>query len=145
MKALSLWQPWASLWLSPAKIHETRHWRLAIPNDGFWLAVHAAKRVETDLEPDLCAIVVRMFGADWSRTLPRGAIIGACHVTGCYPTETIRTPYWDKVCGNFDTGRFGFRRGDYRVLAEPVPYRGRQGLFDVSDLEATILTAAVRE
>lgn len=40
MKAISLWQPWASLWLTPRKIHETRPRRW---NHSGWLAVHASK------------------------------------------------------------------------------------------------------
>ena len=48
MKAISLWQPWGSLWLSPAKRHETRHWQTRHRGK---LLVHAAKKlVECDEE-----------------------------------------------------------------------------------------------
>jgi hypothetical protein len=46
MKAISLWQPWASLWCSPRKIHETRHWPT---NNRGWMLVHAAQAVREGL------------------------------------------------------------------------------------------------
>jgi hypothetical protein len=47
MRALSLWQPWASLWCSKRKVHETRQWRCSHRG---WLLIHAAKRFEKDLD-----------------------------------------------------------------------------------------------
>lgn len=46
MKAISLWQPWASLIACGAKWYETRHW--APPRDliGQTIAIHAAKKIE---------------------------------------------------------------------------------------------------
>lgn len=46
MKAISLWQPWASLIACGAKPFETRHW--APPRDliGQPIAIHAAKKVD---------------------------------------------------------------------------------------------------
>ena len=48
MKAISLWQPWASLIACGAKPFETRHW--APPRDliGQTIAIHAAKKVDKD-------------------------------------------------------------------------------------------------
>lgn len=52
MRAISLWQPWASLWLSGFKVHETRHWHITRQwkdwNPGDRMAVHAAKRFYKD-------------------------------------------------------------------------------------------------
>jgi hypothetical protein len=46
MKAISLWQPWASLIACGAKPYETRHW--APPRDliGQPIAIHAAKKID---------------------------------------------------------------------------------------------------
>jgi len=46
MKAISLWQPWASLIACGAKPYETRHW--APPRDliGATIAIHAAKKID---------------------------------------------------------------------------------------------------
>lgn len=133
MKAISLWQPWASLWLSEAKVHETRHW--PTPHRGP-LLVHAAKKIVKDIHPDdeLGAIVVREFGANWAQELPRGALVGLVELVVVVPTGTLpkkHTGSDDFYCGDFSTGRFGWRRGIYRRFAVPIPYRGLQSLFDV--------------
>ena len=135
MKAISLWQPWASLWLTPRKNYETRHW--ATRHRG-WLAVHAAQRFEKDHPPELAEILRAQFGADWYRTLPAGAIIGVVNVVGCFTTEEIvaytHDDSDDLKCGDFSPGRFGWQRGDdFKLLQNPIPYRGRQSIFSVPD------------
>lgn len=48
MKAISLWQPWASLIACGMKPYETRHW--SPPRDliGQTIAIHAAKKLDRD-------------------------------------------------------------------------------------------------
>lgn len=140
MRAISLWQPWASLWLSPRKIHETRHWPLKIHSaaTGVWLAVHAAKKVVGEIDDVLRQITVAEFGPNWNADLPRGAIIGRALVTACVDTGELRLgsamPFGDDLaCGNFDYGRYAWRRSIYSRLITPLPYRGQQGLFSVAD------------
>lgn len=130
MRAISLWQPWASLWLSPLKPHETRHWPT---NYRGWLAVHAAKRLVSDCGEALDELCIDQFGAQWRRTLPRGAILGAVHLVDCIPTEVIITSDQDRECGDFSDGRYGWKRDEWKRLREPVPYIGRQGFFSVPD------------
>jgi hypothetical protein len=130
--AISLWQPWASLWLSPAKIHETRHWPTR--NRG-WILVHAAKRKPDDLNccDELSEVTARVLGNP--PTLPLGAIIGAVHLIDCVRTETFGAGYLDTddgICGDFSDERYAWKRGDYRVFNAPVPYRGSQGFFRVA-------------
>jgi activating signal cointegrator 1 len=45
MKAISLWQPWASLIACGAKPYETRHWAPPAELIGHRIAIHAAKKV----------------------------------------------------------------------------------------------------
>lgn len=135
VKALSLWQPWASLWLTERKVHETRHWPTSHRG---WLIVHAVKKpIDFYVTRELERLCITEFGASWVRDLPRGALIGAVLITGCHPTTelvplnaTIGTGD-DWVCGNFEAGRYGFRRSDYRRFDPVIPYRGLQGLFEV--------------
>jgi hypothetical protein len=130
MRAISLWQPWASLWLSPFKVHETRHW----PTDfRGWLAVHASKRLVSDVGDELDALCIQQFGAMWRRTLPRGAVLGAVDLVDCIRTETIVTTDADRKCGDFSRGRYGWKRDMWRRLRTPVPYIGRQNFFNVPD------------
>src|ERR1700686_4960464 len=60
MKAISLWQPWASLWCSTRKVHETRRWPTS--HHG-WLAVHAAKKLVSDCGEELDEIAIAEFGS----------------------------------------------------------------------------------
>ncbi len=48
MKAISLWQPWASLIACGAKPFETRHWAPPLELIGKTIAIHAAKKVDKD-------------------------------------------------------------------------------------------------
>ena len=74
MKALTLWQPWASL-VGPAKTIETRGW---YTNYRGPIAIHAANtnvgfRV-VKADSDLQNLVIATLGPDW-RSLPLGSVI----------------------------------------------------------------------
>ncbi len=144
MKAISLWQPWASLWMSPSKIHETRHW--ATPHRGP-LLVHAAKKFVKDVDEQLDDILTGEFGGHWGMELPTGALLGYVYIDAVLPTNVVydgracRDPASlsedeaiDVACGDFSEGRFAWHRTPIvRLFAEPIPYRGRQSIFDVPD------------
>lgn len=137
MRAISLWQPWASLWLTPSKIHETRHW--PTPYRGL-LAVHAAKRPIGEVSEELDTICFHQFGSQWRRALPRGALIGQVNLISCIETGSLfyeEVPPADRCddfyCGDFAPGRFAWLRKDPLKLARPVPFTGRQGFFNVPD------------
>lgn len=142
IKAISLWQPWASLWLSPNKRHETRRW--STPHRGM-LLIHAAKKFVKDVDSDLEDILSSEFGGHWGMELPTGALLGAVELTDCIRTEdlydgrgveSIFSPMsdeeeTDRACGDFSPRRFGWRRGTYYVFREPVPFKGHRRLFNV--------------
>lgn len=133
MKAWSLWQPWASLWLSSCKVHETRSWELKHRGP---LLVHATKHIEFDLGDDLNNILDSEFGGHWGMDLPRGALIGAVEIIDCLPTENVHGAAEDDViCGDWTSGRFAIRRSYlFTKFANPIPFRGRQrNTFDVPD------------
>lgn len=48
MKAISLWQPWASLIACGEKPYETRHWAPPRELIGQTIAIHAAKKIDKD-------------------------------------------------------------------------------------------------
>lgn len=48
MKAISLWQPWASLIACGAKPYETRSWAPPIDLIGRTIAIHAAKKIDKE-------------------------------------------------------------------------------------------------
>lgn len=129
MKAITLWQPWASLWLTTRKVHETRHWRTHYRGE---LAVHAAKReCDSTLDLELESLCRAEFGISWRDDLPRGAIIGVVQLVDCYssndhaPIDSV-----DRVCGNFMSNRYLWKRGQFLKLAKPLLVIGRQGLWN---------------
>lgn len=138
MRALSLWQPWASLWFT-SKIHETRGWEWKSRG---WMAVHATKKIVHYLDPRLEQITSSDFGGHWGIDLPRGAIIGIVNIVDVVPADGVFAMHArdaegfladDFYCGNYAPGRFAFKRGECRPLREPIPYRGHQGPFDIPD------------
>lgn len=132
MKVITLWQPWASLWLTTAKVHETRHW--ATKHRGY-LLVHAAKRpIDKHLDAALESICMAQFGEGWRASLPLGSIIGRVELLDCLSTN-VHQPVdkTDRVCGNFSADRFMWKRGRFHVFTPPIPYKGMQGIFNVPD------------
>ncbi|MBU1271870.1 MAG: ASCH domain-containing protein [Alphaproteobacteria bacterium] len=127
MKAISLWQPWASLMAAGVKRHETRHWATAYRGP---IAIQAAKTLDLAGAPDqLCEAVSGRF---WPKDLPRGVVVAVGYLAACDPAEKVAdhlTPA-DRAAGNFDRGRFAWRIEDIRRVLNPIPLTGRQGLFN---------------
>lgn len=147
MRAISLWQPWGSLWLRGVKLHETRHWHIRRQwtdwQPGDRLAVHAAKRFEKDHDTELAEILRRTFGLSWVRDLPVGALIGTIAVTACTPTDSVFAPgsyssmteaeRADFHCGDFSADRYAWLGASPIIFPKPIPYAGSQGIFSVAD------------
>lgn len=151
MKVISLWQPWASLVATGAKRIETRSWSTKYRGP---LAIHAAKtkNAEIDLmmhtrhvQGGLAPLVGKPLdptGSSWlgvkGEHLPWGAIIAICNLVDCIPTDefTQRQIKFEQFFGDFTPGRFGWILEDIKPLAEPIPAKGMQGLwnFDIPDL-----------
>jgi hypothetical protein len=164
MKAISLWQPWASLIACGAKIHETRGWATSYRGA---LLIHAAKRrmdretmelfhtgpFQRALSPKKHTILAL------PSDLPYGAALCVVNLADCVPTErhiaaasragfNIGRVMWDVNFGDFTPGRFAWRLENLRVLPEPIPMVGRQGLFNVpadvlARVEAALAAKAV--
>lgn len=134
MRAISLWQPWASLWLTDHKWHETRHWHTSYRGP---LYINAAKRPirDGDLSLELERLCLTEFGQFFRAELPYGAVIGIVNLIECSETQTVGTSDVDKLCGDWTPGRFAWLRAPQPTHIGPWPYRGRQGFFNVNDLD----------
>lgn len=149
MKAISIWQPHASLIICGAKPFETRHWAAPKWILGQRVAIHASKSTDDLLElRDYIqdrrefgdAEVINSYEAMWEalksagfanlNELPLGAIIGTAILSECIRSEDLKDP---GHFGNFAPGRFAWRMTDVIALAEPIPFRGQQGFFNVPD------------
>lgn len=139
MRGISLWQPWASLFVGtiekPApKRYETRHWPTKYRG---WLAIQAAKRRTSlgEMGPELAALVTRKGFED----LPHGVLVGAVFLDHCQHVDRILADYLAEtdpdslVCGNWRGGRWAWRRSAAVPLLEPIPFKGYQGFFNVPD------------
>lgn len=138
MKAITLWQPWATLMAIGAKRIETRSWSSAYTGP---LAIHAAKgfpsphdeveaRELAAQEPFLSSL--RVFGYDNFDELPRGAIVGVCALLRAVPTDKVRDSLTEleRAFGHFAPRRFAWLTDDMRQIHPPIYCSGKQGLWD---------------
>lgn len=140
MKAISLWQPFASAYLrQELKVHETRHWVCPPAIIGQRVMIHASKRViaPTLLGEEVEAATVAAFGSGWRKSLPFGALVGSVVVAGCGKmgpfTGVAPAHDLDRIFGLWEDGRFAWRGEDRRLLATPIPWKGGQGWFNIPD------------
>ena len=129
IKALSLWQPWASLVAIGAKSIETRHWSTHYRGP---IAIHAAKRWTR--EEQSITSLFRHTQTALPALPPLGAIVAVGRLAACEQMtapliELVAEP--ERTYGHYTIGRWMWMLEDVVALGEPVPYRGRQGLFDV--------------
>lgn len=130
MRAISLWQPWASLWIVGRKRFETRGWSTAYRGP---LVVHAAQRICLDIDEALAAICRDEFGITWSHTLPRGALLGELDLINCIPTARMHVCAEERAQGDFAPGRYAWEADNRRRFPHAICYRGRQRFFSVPD------------
>ncbi|PZO07622.1 MAG: hypothetical protein DCF29_03730 [Alphaproteobacteria bacterium] len=138
IKAISLWQPWASLIAAGVKRHETRHWATQYRGP---IAIHAAKTLDLAGAPD--QLIEAISGPYWTKDLPLGVVVAVGRLADCERAERVadHATRADLTAGNFARGRFAWRVEDVRRLITPVPLVGRQGLFNwlpPEDLEANL-------
>lgn len=130
MKALSLWQPWASAIAVGAKTIETRSWWT--PYRGA-LAIHAAKTDNAELREfftwDACQSLRRHYPT--FDDLPFGAIVATCRLVECLKTTDIDgLTTQERALGDYTAGRYGWVLAEIRMLPLPIPARGAQQLWE---------------
>lgn len=134
MKALSLWQPWATLIATGAKLIETRSWRAKYRGP---LAIHAAKRFPPQArascyhDPFCSALAAAGYTEE---TLPLGAIVAMCALVDCRRIASIGDvpPEPERSFGDYAQGRYMWILRDVKALDEPVPAKGALGLREWS-------------
>lgn len=137
MKALTVWQPWASLIAEGNKRYETRSW--ATKYRGV-LAIHAAKRDPLLTLGPINDVVARMVARKIGRInlLPLSAIVAVADLVDVIPTAALLQSSEfltaDEVFfGDYRPGRFAWQLENIRRLREPVQTRGQQGLWNCPD------------
>lgn len=153
MRALTLWQPWASLVTVGAKRWETRRWGTAYRGP---ILIHAAARIppRSAYQPDepaeipsaVVEAMIEALGVADFEELPRGAILAAGFMDDCRIVESEYHAGMLVSCahesrsamerealfGDWTPGRFVWHMGHVRRLGAPVPARGARGLWTPS-------------
>jgi len=131
VKALTLWQPWATLIALGEKHYETRHW--VTPYRGP-LVIHAAAR---KVRPDeLNLQILDTLGAHGLEIddLPLGAGLCVVNMTKVWNTTTLVTfaglDIKERSFGNYTPGRYAWQLDNLRVFPQPIPAKGEQGLWE---------------
>ena len=136
MKAITLWQPWATLVAIGAKTIETRSWGTSYRGP---LAIHAGVATsQLYLAAEFPFVdYLRQYGYT-SLQFPLGCVVATCtlqdvrrilhHWTLCVPAE-------QRPLGNFTLGRYAWYLTNIKPVDPPVPARGRQGFWDWERVE----------
>lgn len=160
MKALTIWQPWASLIMAGAKPYEFRGWRPPASLIGQRIVIHAAARkieeitalglwntlmerdydedgrifaAETCLHPELALPILQRAYDPGNAPLPMSAGLGTAIVGGPRLGTEIAAEFGVPRANDSDRDQhanWGWPMLDIDVWSEPIPMRGKQGLWN---------------
>lgn len=162
MKALTLYQPWASLIAVGAKRFETRSWpteyrgRIAIHaaiTNKYCCSINMDHRFLSLVYNTLMPFYSRYF-RDLRKDIPYGAVVATAELVGCHIihndhdgntdkrfAQYIERPNYFKeyiqgneyVFGDFSTGRYAWEFKNVKMLDIPIPTKGNQGLWEFNE------------
>ena len=143
MKALTLYQPWATLVAFGAKRNETRSWSTVYRGP---LAIYAGKNVEyirgrskyyicDEHSFDTVLRKAGYFSEDtpFPGKLPLGCIVATCELVGCQLIEKSDLPLLSSqeiAFGLYTIGRYMWFLHNVKMLPEPIPAKGAMGLWE---------------
>ena len=133
MKALTIWQPYASLIVADKKGFETRSWATSYRGP---LAIHAARKSVRSILNNLSPITVNAMRDALQRSLldlPTGAVIGTVDLVDCWEIDeqflrslTAR----ERAFGDCRIGRFAWELANPKMFIHPQYTNGAQGLWN---------------
>lgn len=145
IRAISLYQPWATAWALQIKRNETRSKLPPAAAIGTPLAVHAALRDNFEtLQQWNERRELRDAGRDYV-SLPRGKIIAICTLAGVRSAESCAPTAQEQAWGDYSPGRWIWQPANMVMLPEPIPCRGRQFLFWWEVPQSLFAIPAVRD
>lgn len=149
MKAISLWEPWASAMAVGLKANETRNRPTQHRGQ---LAICSAKKIPSAVHVPNAVVCLlwdnrsRFPGyhgnmMDLLLSLPFGKVVCVVDVYDCRPTELEKPQLRDEeiILGDYAPGRWVWKTRDYKKMDFPVPVIGRQGFFNLPpDIEEKV-------
>ena len=142
IKALTLWQPWASLMALEEKKIETRSWAT---NHRGLLAIHSAKRKLGGSEKKLIGHANLALGINIDYHIPFGQVVCVVNLIDCVRTQLAvggaRADFFEThgaknetVFGDYSLNRYAWITEMVYVVPDVVKLRfeasGKQGLWD---------------
>ena len=140
MKAITVWQPWAGALAAGIKEKETRSWPIKYSGP---IAIHAAMKAIQHTWSDLYMsdeareVICRRLGLpeiiDGPAAFPMGCILATAELVDCIriTPEYIATLTPDELAlGDYTPGRYAWKLANVKKLPEPIPAKGRQGLWN---------------
>ena len=158
MKAISLWQPWASLVAVAAKQIETRSWATQYRGP---LVIHAALKWDARIreiaaEPRMRNLLaIDRWAIEYPYRLTRGAAVALVDLVdvadirsdcmiGQTDWKTYPLPTGNELLfGNYTPGRYAWLFQNIRKLKTPVLLKGRQQLWTLKPEEIAAIEAAL--
>jgi activating signal cointegrator 1 len=110
MKALTIYQPWATLIVHGFKYYETRSWQTQVRGR---IAIHAGRRVLKDaatlceMEPFRSLLARAGYGN--FKSLPLGAVVGTAVLENCIPANGLEIESVERSLADFRPGRWAWQ------------------------------------
>ncbi len=151
MKALTLWQPWASLVSIGQKSIETRCWKTKYRGE---LAIHSAAKLPPNWlgasrhQPEFRDVLADVFNArrdadersgfhvdDALRILPYGKVLCIVRLvdiveTGGMDTESEIIGGRERLFGNYELGRYAWFLEMVKKFDDPIPAKGNRMIWN---------------
>ncbi|MBW4607733.1 MAG: ASCH domain-containing protein [Hassallia sp. WJT32-NPBG1] len=129
LKAISLWQPWASLIPLGLKHYETRSWKTNYRGK----VLICSTAINSKQHKQYLKICEQLQLPPWEN-FPHGCAIALCDLVDCIEmtAEFISQQSTTEIlCGDWQMGRYAWKLENIQGITEPLAVKGKQGLFNV--------------
>lgn len=136
MKALTLWQPWASLIAFEEKKVETRCWSTKYRG---LIAIHAALAIprwvgDSRKSQEFHDRMMKLAYADgmFETGMPKGVVLCVAELVAIEPTEKVRDDLSEQeiLFGNYEDGRYAWFLEVKKRFDRPIPAKGNRMLWN---------------
>ena len=124
MKAITVWQPWATLLATGQKHNETRSWKTSYRGE---ILIHAAK---TDHSGILLHIPMEELKHFQDAGVVKANLVDCFQIDEAYRRKLQRENPAELAFGDYTIGRYAWVMADAILFNKPISARGKQGLWN---------------